>query len=94
MSTELKIKNESLRLDKNYKDFLNGIKDRLRAAQIRAAQAANKELVSFYWQLGIELIEKQRYGVKNSFVITFTLLSLIENKSFKFLQCYRQVFLF
>ncbi len=60
MNTELKIKDESLRLDKNYKDFLNGIKNRLQAAQIRAAQAANRELVQFYWQLGKDIMEKQK----------------------------------
>lgn len=50
----------ALRLDKNYADFLSSIKERLRTAQIRAAQAANTELVQFYWQLGKDLIEKQK----------------------------------
>lgn len=45
-------KKDSLRLDKNYTSFLNDIKDRLKAAQIRAALAANSELIKFYWQLG------------------------------------------
>ena len=59
MSTDLKKKDESLRLDENYRDFLNGIKERMRTAQISAARAANVEMVKFYWQLGIDLIEKQ-----------------------------------
>lgn len=51
---------ETLRLDNNYKSFLNDIKERLKKAQIRAALAANSELIKFYWQLGTELIEKQK----------------------------------
>ncbi len=60
MKKQLKKIEDSLRLDKNYKDFLSGIKDRLRTAQIRAALAANSELIKFYWQLGADLIEKQK----------------------------------
>ncbi len=50
----------SLHLDENYHAFLSGVKDRLKSAQIRAALSANSELVKFYWDLGSELIEKQK----------------------------------
>lgn len=61
MNTELMKKEEdSLRLDKNYKDFLNGVKEQLKVAQIRASLAANSELVNFYWQLGSDIIEQQK----------------------------------
>lgn len=50
----------SLRLDPEYRDFLTGIKDKLKKAQIRAALAANSELIKFYWELGFNLIEKQK----------------------------------
>ena len=60
MKKELKTKNESLHLDQNYKHFLSGIKERLQTAQIRAAMAANSELIQFYWELGSDLIEKQK----------------------------------
>ena len=60
MKKQLEKKEDLLRLDENYKDFLNGIKDRLRTAQIRAALAANSELINFYWQLGTDLIAKQK----------------------------------
>lgn len=56
----LKKKEDSLRLDENYKIFLTDIKARLQAAQIRAALAANSELIKFYWELGNNLIEKQK----------------------------------
>lgn len=60
MPQQLAKTDTALRLDKNYADFLSGIKERLRTAQIRAAQAANTELIKFYWQLGQDLIEKQK----------------------------------
>jgi len=59
MKNELKPADGSLHLDQNYKHFLSGIKERLQTAQIRAALAANSELIQFYWELGTELIEKQ-----------------------------------
>lgn len=58
MKKELKTTNESLHLDQNYKHFLSDIKERLQKAQIRAALAANSELIQFYWELGNDLIEK------------------------------------
>jgi predicted nuclease of restriction endonuclease-like (RecB) superfamily len=60
MKKQLKKKEESLHLNKDYKNFFSGIKDRLKTAQIRAALAANSELIKFYWELGTELIEKQK----------------------------------
>jgi len=60
MCKQVKNTDEKLQLDKSYKDFLQGIKERLRTAQMRAALAANKELIKFYWELGSELIEKQK----------------------------------
>ena len=41
--------NESLHLDPNYKQ-----------RRLRAAMAANSELIQFYWELGADLIEKQK----------------------------------
>ena len=60
MKKELKTTNGSLHLDQHYKHFLSGIKERLQTAQIRAALAVNSELIQFYWELGNDLIEKQK----------------------------------
>ncbi len=60
MKNGLKPNDGSLQLDQNYKYFLSGIKERLQTAQIRAALAANSELIQFYWELGTDLIEKQK----------------------------------
>ncbi|WP_115705509.1 PDDEXK nuclease domain-containing protein [Legionella sainthelensi] len=60
MSKEIKIQENSLHLDKDYMDFLSSIRARLKTAQIRAALAANSELIKFYWELGNDLIEKQK----------------------------------
>ncbi|HTM64237.1 MAG TPA: PDDEXK nuclease domain-containing protein [Gammaproteobacteria bacterium] len=59
--------------DINYRDFLHGIKNRLKTAQIRAALAANSELVKFYWGLGHSLIEYQKkHEWGESFLIQFS----------------------
>jgi predicted nuclease of restriction endonuclease-like (RecB) superfamily len=60
MSKEIKVQDDALRLNQDYKHFLTDIKTRLQTAQIRAALAANSELIQFYWGLGTELIEKQK----------------------------------
>jgi len=58
MSLQLEETEKLLSLDTNYKNFFNSVKDRLRTAQIRAALAANKELVTVDWQLGIDGLEQ------------------------------------
>lgn len=60
MKNEIKTQDDSLHLNKEYMDFFSTIKIRLKTAQIRAALAANSELIRFYWELGTELIEKQQ----------------------------------
>jgi len=44
----------------SYAHFLAGIKGRIRAAQIRAALAANAELVRLYWEIGREILDNQK----------------------------------
>ena len=60
MEKQLDRVNDSINLDANYKDFLKDIKERLKSAQIRAALAANQELIKFYWELGREILAKQK----------------------------------
>jgi hypothetical protein len=38
----------------SYARFLSGIKERIRTAQVKAALAANAELVRHYWDIGRE----------------------------------------
>jgi len=46
-----------------YTRFLNGLKDRIRSAQIRAALTVNRELVLLYWQIGRAIAARQgEYG--------------------------------
>lgn len=60
MSKEINNQGDSLHLDKDYMDFLSSVRTRLKSAQIRAALAANSELIKFYWELGNDLVEKQK----------------------------------
>lgn len=42
-----------------YKDWITEVKAKVRSSQIRAALAANSELIKFYWELGQMISEKQ-----------------------------------
>jgi len=42
-----------------YEDFLLDLKQRIRAVQVRAALAVNRELILLYWRIGREILERQ-----------------------------------
>lgn len=42
-----------------YKDWLAGIKNRIRSAQLKAAVKVNSEMLLFYWELGADIVVKQ-----------------------------------
>jgi len=51
----------------SYAQFLNDLKRRIQAAQVRASLAVNRELVLLYWQMGRDIVERQqreRWGAK------------------------------
>ncbi|MGH9840154.1 MAG: PDDEXK nuclease domain-containing protein [Blastocatellia bacterium] len=43
-----------------YDEFLRELKERIRSAQVRAALSVNRELVTLYWQLGRDILQRQR----------------------------------
>jgi predicted nuclease of restriction endonuclease-like (RecB) superfamily len=43
-----------------YEDFLRDLKSRIQTAQIRAALAVNRELVLLYWQIGRDILTRQK----------------------------------
>jgi len=43
---------------REYKKWLKEIKEKIKSAQIRAALAANRELIDFYYDLGRMIVEK------------------------------------
>jgi predicted nuclease of restriction endonuclease-like (RecB) superfamily len=44
---------------KGYEELLVEIKERVRAAQVRAAVAVNRELIELYWHIGRSIVERQ-----------------------------------
>ena len=46
--------------DKEYIEFLNDLKSRIRQTQYQAYRAVNKELISLYWDIGRSIVEKQK----------------------------------
>lgn len=52
-------------MDADYRKWVESISSRYRQCQIKAAVSVNRELVSFYWSLGEEIIEREserKYG--------------------------------
>lgn len=56
---------QHLILDNDYKNWIASLSNRYRTAQIKAAIEVNRELLSFYWELGKEIVSRQdenKYG--------------------------------
>ncbi len=51
---------EHLTKDTNYLDFLKALKERIYRAQYDALKAVNKELIALYWDIGKDIVDKQR----------------------------------
>ena len=47
-------------LPQGYASLLNDLKERIRAAQVRAAVAVNCELVLLYWSIGHDILTRQK----------------------------------
>jgi len=45
---------------KSYQDLLTRLKNQIQTAQVRAAQAVNRELVLLYWGIGKEILQRQQ----------------------------------
>ena len=54
-----KTKPNNLVTTNDYVEFLNGIKSRIRSAQISASRILNKGLVGLYWLIGKDIVDKQ-----------------------------------
>ena len=54
-----------IKVDQEYKKWVNSIRERYQRSQIKAATAVNHEMMIFYWNLGKEIFEKMednQYG--------------------------------
>jgi predicted nuclease of restriction endonuclease-like (RecB) superfamily len=45
--------------EESYFALLDGLKQRIRSAQMRATLAVNQELIQLYWQIGREILQRQ-----------------------------------
>jgi len=46
--------------NKNYVEWIKEIKEKVRRAQLKAVVAVNSAVLEFYWELGADIIEKQK----------------------------------
>jgi predicted nuclease of restriction endonuclease-like (RecB) superfamily len=47
-------------IGEGYDEFLRELKERIRTAQLKAALAVNRELVVLYWQIGCQILARQK----------------------------------
>lgn len=47
-------------MPRGYGRFLEGVKDQIRKARVKAALSVNEELVQLYWRIGREIVGRQR----------------------------------
>ena len=59
-------KNNKLTHSRQYHTWLQDIKKRIRQAQLKAATCVNTALLEFYWDLGADIVEKQKQAVWGS----------------------------
>jgi len=50
----------NLQRDKKYIEWVHNLKEKFRQVQLKAAVKVNNELLNFYWNLGKEIVEKQK----------------------------------
>ena len=50
----------NLSLHSDYQKFLSELKERIRHSRITAIHAVSRELVLLYWDIGSEIVEKQK----------------------------------
>ena len=84
----------------DYKDWLQSLKGRIQQSQIKAAIQVNSELLSLYWQMGKDIVEKQaqaKWG--DGFLQTLSadlnkMFPTIKGFSYRNLKSMRQWYLF
>ena len=52
--------NSLLKKEKSYVIFIRQLKERIQSAQIKASVKVNRELISLYWEIAQQIIEKQK----------------------------------
>jgi predicted nuclease of restriction endonuclease-like (RecB) superfamily len=52
--------NELMSVDPHYKQWLTELKQRVLQSQLKAAVKVNSELLELYWQLGADIVERQK----------------------------------
>lgn len=46
-------------MDKTYIDWIESLKEKIRAAQLKASIAVNEEMIRLYWDIGKSIVDKQ-----------------------------------
>lgn len=52
--------------DARYKEWLKDLSTRYRGSQIKAARSVNREMITFYWSLGRDIVQMDAENVYGS----------------------------
>ena len=44
----------------NYVELLNALKEKIRSSQLKASISVNTELINLYWEVGLEIVQRQK----------------------------------
>jgi predicted nuclease of restriction endonuclease-like (RecB) superfamily len=59
----VRVAKKALSIGKDYAVWLKSVKDKIRSVQLKAAVSVNVALLEFYWELGAEIVSKQKDAV-------------------------------
>lgn len=73
---------ELLRLDEEYRNWIQELGERYRKSQIKAALPVNNEMLLFYWSIGKDIIDKRansKWGNKFFKNMSLDMMDMIPN---------------
>ncbi len=48
-----------MNIEQEYKTWISALKDKIRTSQLKAAISVNSEMISLYWEIGADIVQKQ-----------------------------------
>src|SRR4029079_6807852 len=47
-------------ISSNYVELLSALKEKIRSSQLKASLSVNTELIKLYWEIGLEIVQRQK----------------------------------
>ena len=63
--------NQLIKMDEEYRKWIEGIGKRYKQRQIKASVSINQEMIGFYWSIGRDIVEK---SAESKWAVDFLLI--------------------